>query len=184
MASSSSTPAALRELGDRRRASELGRELVEDSGEAQAQLLEPAGHVHRPRLVTEVPPDLAHDRRDGIAGEVDPAIDVEAVDRLDEADRPDLDEVLQRLSAPRVPRGQGAHERHQLDESAVACSQVALSVEGYEQGVDVRVHGERHRLRGSGTRRAYVRMTIGPSTSSFAAPRPASRRRRTPGSAT
>ena len=108
------------ELGDRRRAAELGRELVEHPGEAEAELLEASWHVHRPRLVAEVTANLADDRRHRVAREVDAAVDVEPVDGLDEADRPDLDEILERLAAARVPQGERADERHELDERPVA----------------------------------------------------------------
>ena len=106
----------LGELGDGRRAAQLGRQLVEHAREADAQLLEAARDVHRPRLVAEVPPDLADDRRHGVARELDAAVDVEPVDGLDQPERADLDEVLERLAATRVAVRERPHERHELDE--------------------------------------------------------------------
>jgi hypothetical protein len=55
--------------------------------------------------------DLAGDRRRGEGGERDAAAGVEAVDRLDEADRADLDQVLERLVVPRETAGDRADER-------------------------------------------------------------------------
>jgi len=140
-------PGRGRELGDRRRPAELGRQLVEDAGEPKAELLEASGHVHRPRLVAEVPADLPDDGRHRIAREVDAAIDVEPVDRLDEADRSDLNEILERLAAPGIPQRERADERHELDERLVPGGLVAVPVVGDQQGVDVFVHDAGH-LRG------------------------------------
>ena len=67
------------------------------------QLLEPARHPDRPALVAEVALDLADDRRGRVRRELDAAVGVEAVDRLDQADRADLDEVLDRLAAVAEP---------------------------------------------------------------------------------
>ena len=47
----------------------------------------------------EVAPDLADDRRHRVGRELDPALELEAVDRLDQPDRADLDEVVDRLAA-------------------------------------------------------------------------------------
>ncbi len=65
----------------------------------QRKLLEVARHAHGPRPVAEVALDLAQDRGDRVGGERDLALDVEAVDRLDQAQRGDLHEVVQRLLA-------------------------------------------------------------------------------------
>ena len=71
-------------VGDR--PSSVG-ELVEHAGEPDAELLQAPRDVHRPGLVAEVPADLADDRRHRVARELDPAVDVEAVDGLDQAER-------------------------------------------------------------------------------------------------
>ena len=86
----------------RRGAAELGREVVEHAREPDAELLETPGNVHRPGLVPEVAPDLADDRRHRVARDVDAPVDVEPVDGLDQADRTDLDEILERLSTAGV----------------------------------------------------------------------------------
>jgi hypothetical protein len=137
-------PGGRGQLRDRGRAAELGRQLVERAREAEAQLFQASWDVHGPRLVPEVAPDLADDRRDGVACEVDAAVHVEAIDGLDEADGPDLYEVLERLAAPCVARGERAHERHQLDERPLTSVLVTVAVKGDEEGIDVRIHDRAH----------------------------------------
>ena len=73
-----------------------------------------------------MPPDLADDRRHGVRRKLDTLLELEAVDRLDEADRADLDEVLRRLSTSRVAVCQRADERHQLLHEPVARLYVAV----------------------------------------------------------
>ncbi len=75
-----------------------------------------------------MPPDLPHDRRHGVAGDVDAAIDVEAIDGLDEADGSDLDEILESLATAGVPRGERTHERHELHEHLLASLLVPVAV--------------------------------------------------------
>src|SRR5439155_13076730 len=92
-------PRGLRELGDRRRARELYRELLDQPRELDVQLLQPARNAHRPALVAEVTLDLADDVRRRIRRQLDAALEVEAVDRLDQPDRADLDEIGELLAA-------------------------------------------------------------------------------------
>ena len=113
------------ELGDRGRAAELRRELVDEARDAERELLHAPRHVDAPRAVAEVAADLADDRRHGVGGELDAPLEVESVDRLDQADRSDLDEVVDRLAAARVASRERAHERHHLLDQPVACSAVA-----------------------------------------------------------
>ena len=97
----------LRELRDRRGPAELRRLRLDRSREPDAELLDPARHVERPRAVAEVALDLADDGRHRVRGELHLALGVEALDREQQADRADLDEVLLRLAAARrtVRRG-------------------------------------------------------------------------------
>src|SRR5439155_15820888 len=81
-------------------------QLGDDRPEAEVQLLQTTRHAHRPALVPEVPLQLADDGWRGVGGELDLAIGVEPVDRLDQADRGDLDQVVQRLAAAGEPPGQ------------------------------------------------------------------------------
>src|SRR5918996_3120364 len=123
----------LGEVGDRRRALKLHRELLEQVRQADVQLLEPTRDAHRPALVAEVALDLADDVRRGVGGELDAALDVEAVDRLDEPDRADLDEVLELLAAVRVAPRQRPHERHVLLDQLLARSEVQVLVVAAEE---------------------------------------------------
>jgi hypothetical protein len=64
-----------------------------------------------------VPLDLSDDRRGGVRGELHPALGLEAVDGLDQADRADLDQVVQWFASVAIAPGQVVHERQmQLDE--------------------------------------------------------------------
>ena len=75
------------------------------------QLLQRARHADGPALVAEVALDLADHVGRGVGGERHLAVQLEAVDRLDQADRAHLLDVLQRLAAAGVAAGQRAHER-------------------------------------------------------------------------
>src|SRR5215211_1183692 len=130
----------LRQLGDRGRAAELNRQLLDDARELDVQLLEAARHAHRPPLVAEVTLDLADDIRRRVRGQLDAAIDVEAVDRLDQADRADLDEVLELLAAVRVAPRERAHERHVVLDQLLARGDVALLVVTLEEELVVACH--------------------------------------------
>ena len=92
----------LGQLGNGRRALQLDRQPLQELREPDVELLEPAGNADRPALVPEVPLDLPDDVRGRVGGELDAAVDVEAVDRLDQADRAHLDEVLELLAAVRI----------------------------------------------------------------------------------
>ena len=62
-----------------------------DAVDLHRQLLQVARHAHGPALVAEVALELAEDRRDGERRERRLARGVEAVDRLEQAERRDLD---------------------------------------------------------------------------------------------
>ena len=149
----------LGELGDRRRPAEARRQLVEDARQADAQLLHPPRHVHRPCPVAEVPADLPHDRRHAVARELDPPRDVEPVDRLDQTERTDLHEVLERLAASGVSPGERPHQRHQLDEELLACRPIPVPVVREQELLD------RAAVQGRGLVEATLRhLTSGPAT--------------------
>ena len=107
----------LRELRRRRGAAELARQRLAGRLEPDRQLLQVARHAHRPALVAEVALELAQDRRDGEAREGRLARRIEAVDRLQQPERGDLDQVVERLAAALVAAGELARERQKaLDE--------------------------------------------------------------------
>src|SRR3954471_11071863 len=130
----------LGELGDRGRSSELHRQLLDEPGQLHVQLLQPARHAHRPALVTEVALDLADDVRRRVCRQLDAAIQVEAVDRLDQPDRADLDEIFELLAAVRVAPRQRAHERHVLLDQLLASLQVPVLVVAPQQNLVRLVH--------------------------------------------
>ena len=80
--------------------------------------------------------DLAHDRRHGKRRELHPPVEVEPVDRLDQPDRADLDEILDGLAPVRIPAGERANERHQLLDETVTRGAVVIETIGLEE-VDV-----------------------------------------------
>src|ERR671916_91574 len=89
-----------RELPDRGRASVLDGLVADGLLGRLAQLLQPARHAHRPALIPEVALDLPEDVRRRVGRELDPAVHVEAVDRLDEPHGGDLHQVVHGLPAP------------------------------------------------------------------------------------
>ena len=89
-------------LGELARGGGAAQRLGELGGrraDLHPQLLEPPRHPDRPALVAEVALDLADDRRRRVRRELDAARRLEAVDGLDQPDRADLDQVLERLAA-------------------------------------------------------------------------------------
>src|SRR4029453_6891432 len=62
---------------------------------------------------------------------------VEAVDRLDQPDRADLDEILELLAAVRVAPRERAHERHVLLDQLLPRLEVAVLVVAAQQGLVV-----------------------------------------------
>src|SRR5207253_2154394 len=107
-------PGGLRELRNRRGAGELHGELLDEPRELDVELLQSTRHAHRPALVAEVPLDLADDVRRRVRRQLDAALEVETVDRLDQADGSDLDQILELLAAVRIAPREGANERHVL----------------------------------------------------------------------
>src|SRR5437016_14469676 len=77
--------------------------------------------------------DLADDVRRRVRGQLHATVDVEPVDRLDEPDRADLDEVLELLAAVRVAARQRPHERHVLLDQLLARGEVAVLVVAPEE---------------------------------------------------
>ena len=138
----------LGQLGNRRGAAELDRQLLDQLRELDVQLLEPAGHAHRPALVAEVALDLADDVRRRVGRELDAAVEVEAVDRLDQPDGADLDEIVELLAAVRVATGERADERHVLLDQLLARREVSLLVVAAQQSRGLRRRSRAARLDG------------------------------------
>ena len=102
-------------------------------GHRRVQLLERARHADRPALVAEVALDLADDVRRGVGGERDLALELEAVDRLDQADRAHLLDVLERLAAAGVAARERAHQRQVALDQLLARRRVAALVVAAQQ---------------------------------------------------
>ncbi|UQU62631.1 hypothetical protein COUCH_26830 [Couchioplanes caeruleus] len=87
------------------------------SGDGEIPLLQPAGHVHVPPVVAEVPLELPGDRGDEVAEERPAARRVESVHGLDQPQRSHLPQVVGALAAVQVPAGQPVRERQvELDD--------------------------------------------------------------------
>ena len=84
--------------------------------------------MQRPALVAEVALELAQDRRRRVARELRPAAGVEAVDRLDQAEARDLEEVVERLVRVRVAQREVAGERQEPLGELLARGEVAVAV--------------------------------------------------------
>src|SRR4051794_10111424 len=80
-----------------------------------------------------MPLDLADDVRRRVRRQLDAAIEVETVDGLDQADRPDLDEILELLATVGVAPRQRADERHVLLDQLLARVQIPVLVVAAEQ---------------------------------------------------
>jgi hypothetical protein len=65
----------------------------------------------RPALVAEVALYLAENGRCGVGGQLHSPVEVEPIDRLDEADTADLDQVLYRLATGGEPARKTSHQR-------------------------------------------------------------------------
>ena len=114
------------DLLDRRLAMEVERELRDRAVDLQRELLQVARHAHRPRAVAEVALDLPEDGRHRIARERDLALEVEAVDRLDQAQARDLEEVVEGLLGALVAARELARERQEALDEHLAVDRVAL----------------------------------------------------------
>src|SRR5438093_764889 len=92
-----------------------------------------ARDAHGPALVAEVALDLPDDVRRRVSGQLDTPVDVETVDRLDQPDRADLDEVIELLASIRVPPRERTDERHVPLDQLLARLQVAILVVAAKQ---------------------------------------------------
>src|SRR5947207_8776423 len=154
----------LRQLADRRRAAELHRQLLDETRQLDVQLLQAARNAHRPALVAEVPFDLADDVRRGVRRQLDAAVEVEAVDRLDQADGADLDEILELLAAVRITARERADEGHVLLDQLLPRREVALLVVAAEEGLVALLR--RHQRAPSGATTCLVSVTQSPPSPS------------------
>ena len=100
---------------------------------AHRHLLQVARDAHRPALVAEVALELAEDRRDGERRERRLALGVEAIDRLEQPERRDLDQVVELLAAALVAPCELACERQEALHELLARGRVVLAVVADQQ---------------------------------------------------
>ena len=86
------------DLGNTRGATELLRELVHGGAEAQIQLLALAWWANRPGSIAEVSLELTLDRCRREGRELDVSAGIEALDRLQQTDECNLNQIVERLS--------------------------------------------------------------------------------------
>ncbi len=108
----------LSELAHHRLSAELDLHLLVDADHRLMQLLQAPRKPDRGSFVPEVALDLARDGERRKGRELIAEVGVEALDRLDQAEVPDLDDVVERLSAV------GELAREKVDEVVVAVDQL------------------------------------------------------------
>ena len=84
------------------RATPLVPEHLGRLGDGHRSLLEATRQTNLPDPVAEVPTKLSQDRRRGVGDEARAATFVEAVERLDETEAGDLEQILELLGRPPV----------------------------------------------------------------------------------
>src|SRR5262245_5043289 len=138
-----------RDLRERRRSRQLGREAGAVWSHPPAQVRQASRDADARRAVAQVPLDLARDGRGGEALKLASALRVEAVDGLDEPDAADLDEVLEALTAVRVAARERTDEGQlELDQSLPRTQVARLGVRPQQPShlpVVPSVHGTRPR---------------------------------------
>src|SRR3954447_18605260 len=126
----------LGDLHDGRLALMLCLERVGRARDRDHAILQIARDVHGPRAIAVVALDLPCDGGYRVRGERPPALPVEAVNRLDEADTRDLEDVVEGLVAAHVARGQAAGQRHEaLDEHPAPARVAPVGVAGEELAI-------------------------------------------------
>ena len=98
------------DVGGRGRALQKAAELVGGALYEQEALLQAARHVHGPAGVAEVPAQLAEDGGDGERAEGQTPVGVEPLERVEQADVADLDQVVEPVLAGVVAGGEAADE--------------------------------------------------------------------------
>ena len=88
----------------------LVAELARRLADRHRSLLEPSGQAHLPDAVAKVAAKLAQDGRRRVGDERPSALEVEPVERLDEPQAGDLDQVLELLGGPAVAQRQGPRQ--------------------------------------------------------------------------
>ena len=87
---------------------------------ARLSSCKPARDLDGPALVAKIALDLADDRRRRVRREFDAALEIEAVDRLEQTDRSDLDQIVERLAAIGKLDREIAHQVEVRDDQVAA----------------------------------------------------------------
>jgi hypothetical protein len=92
-------------------------------GEADGQVLYRPWHPHAPGRIPEMAFERTDDGRDRVGGERHRPVRVVPVDGVDQSERGDLEEVVQRLTTAAVPAGQTSGQRQRgLDTAGPQCN--------------------------------------------------------------
>src|SRR5271165_5459986 len=83
-----------RELSYPRNPAFANRKVVDRASDRDVELAQATGCLHRPPPIAEMPLDFAEDRRRREGRELDAAFRVEAVDRFDQPERCNLNEIV------------------------------------------------------------------------------------------
>jgi len=116
------------QLRDRRGPFELGLQLGGACSERDVQLLEPARNPDRRCSISEMPLDLADDVRNCVGRQIDAAVELEPVDRVDQSDRADLYKIVVLLTPACKAPGKLADKREVLVDQLLAGPEVSMSV--------------------------------------------------------
>jgi len=116
----------LGDLRDGRRALELDGQLGDCFLHFRHPVMEAAGNADGPDPVAEMALQLAEDRRRGEGGEGGAPVGVEAVDRVDETEARDLQEVVEGLARPAVAKGEVFREGQVAADQLLADRRVTI----------------------------------------------------------
>ena len=105
---------------------QVGGELATRRAHADARLLITPWYPDCAAAIAQVPLDLPEDVRDRERGELDFSVGLETIDRLDEADRPDLHEILETFAAVRIRAGDRHDQRDVRLDQAFSSGEVPL----------------------------------------------------------
>ena len=111
-------------VGGGRSAQSVVEQLV-GGADLETQLLQPAGDVHGPCGITEVPAQLTADGDGSERLELHAVVGIEPLRRLEQGDTRNLDEVLERFTARPVLAGEGHGEPAMLLDDRIAQAPIA-----------------------------------------------------------
>ncbi len=117
---------AIGDLGHGRRVLQLLGQLGDRFVDVGHSVVEAARHAHGPDPVAEVAFQLAEDRRGGERRERNPAIGIEAIDRVEEPDVGNLEEVVEGLAGAAVAEREAFRKSHVAAHELLAGRLVAI----------------------------------------------------------